>query len=164
MAAIDALLFATAAGLAVTAATILVIVGVLAEERRATIVHNRQPSIPALLAHRVLGTYVRQLHEDPPGRDARQGSAGHRANRQPARTLALPMSWTTPIPLLTGPFTPGLRRNNTARVTSGSRSAKETEAQEPPYRGKAQSDGLWSKQGAAIAEPGPRVSREARPG
>ncbi len=68
MAAIGTLLFVTAAGFAViAAATVLVIVGVRQEERRGTIVARRPPSIPALLARRVLGAYVRQLREDPPG-------------------------------------------------------------------------------------------------
>jgi hypothetical protein len=61
-----ALALATAAGFAVAAATVLVIIGVRQEERRGTIENKRAPSIPALLARRVLTTYVRQLSEDQP--------------------------------------------------------------------------------------------------
>jgi hypothetical protein len=69
MAAIDLLAFATAAGFAmVAAATVLVVIGVRQEERHGTIEHKRPPSIPALLARRVLGNYVRQRSEGPPGR------------------------------------------------------------------------------------------------
>jgi hypothetical protein len=65
MAAVGALLFATAAGFAVViAATALVIVGVRHEEQRGTIADKRPPTIPALLARRVLGTYAHLLRED----------------------------------------------------------------------------------------------------
>jgi hypothetical protein len=65
MAAVDGLLFATAAGFGVVVvATVLVIVGVRQEERRGAMAKMRPPTIPALLARRVLGTYVRLLRED----------------------------------------------------------------------------------------------------
>lgn len=67
MAAIDALLFATAAGFAaIAAATALVIIGVRQEERRQTIASTRPPTIPALLARRVLGAYIQLLPQDSP--------------------------------------------------------------------------------------------------
>jgi hypothetical protein len=73
MAAVDTLLFATAAGFAlIVAGTILVIIGVHQEERRVTFSDRRPPTIPALLARRVLGAYVRLLDEDR----AEQGEPG----------------------------------------------------------------------------------------
>jgi hypothetical protein len=78
MAVIDALVFATAAGLAVVvAATILVIIGARQEERRQSITHKCWPAMPALLARRVLGTYVRQLRPDLPA-DQRPGHPSER--------------------------------------------------------------------------------------
>ena len=56
MAAVDALLFAVAAGFTVIVmATILVIVGVRQEERHRTIASQRPTTILALLARRILG-------------------------------------------------------------------------------------------------------------
>ena len=71
MAVIAALVFATAAGFAViAAATILVIIGARQEQRHQSITRERPPTIPALLARRVLGAYVRQLSPDRPGPDS----------------------------------------------------------------------------------------------
>jgi hypothetical protein len=70
MAAVDALLFAVAAGFTVIVmATILVIVGVRQEERHRTIADQGPPTILALLARRILGTYINLLSEDDLGRD-----------------------------------------------------------------------------------------------
>lgn len=70
MAVIVVLLFAVAAGFAVVVmATILVIIGVRQEERRGTLARKRPPTIPALLARRVLGTYIHLLPQDQPGLD-----------------------------------------------------------------------------------------------
>jgi hypothetical protein len=83
MAAVSALLFATAAGVTVViAATALVIAGVRDEEKRGTIADKRPPTIPALLARRVLGTYAHLTREDQPEPDSpcETPSAGkHRA-------------------------------------------------------------------------------------
>jgi hypothetical protein len=58
MAAIEAIVFAGAAGFAViAAATILVIIGVRQEERRWTLTDSTPPTIAALLARRILGTH-----------------------------------------------------------------------------------------------------------
>ena len=88
MAAVDMLLFATAAGFAlIIAATILVIIGVHQEERRATFAGNRPPTIPALLARRVLGTHVDLLRDHQPAAPDRAGEAqsGKFAARPPER-------------------------------------------------------------------------------
>jgi hypothetical protein len=70
MAAIDMLVFVTAAGFAVVVtATILVIIGVHQEERRGTLARKPPPTIPALLARRILGTYIQLLPRDQPGLD-----------------------------------------------------------------------------------------------
>jgi hypothetical protein len=51
------LMFVTAAGFGlVVIATVLVIIGVHQEERRQTLLNRRPPTIPALLARRVLGS------------------------------------------------------------------------------------------------------------
>lgn len=85
MAVIAALVFATAAGFAaIAAATILVIIGARQEERHQTITHMRPPTIPALLARRVLGAYVRQLRPDRPGPDS---AAGERSGNQRGRRV-----------------------------------------------------------------------------
>jgi hypothetical protein len=86
MAAIDALLFATAAGFAAIAATTaLVIIGVRQEERRQTIASPRPPTIPALLARRVLGAYIHLPPEDRPGRgEPGEQPPGFRAPAGPA--------------------------------------------------------------------------------
>jgi len=68
MPAIYLVLFATAAGTAVVVvATILVIIGVHQEERRGTLARRPPPTIPALLARRVLGAHVQLLPLDRPG-------------------------------------------------------------------------------------------------
>jgi hypothetical protein len=74
MTAIEAIVFAGTAGFAVVVvATILVIVGIGQEERRGTLTDERPPTVPALLARRVLGTYFCLLpeehdeHDDPRG-------------------------------------------------------------------------------------------------
>jgi hypothetical protein len=65
MAAIEPVLFVTAAGFAVVVvATILVIIGVHQEERRGTLARRPPPTIPALLARRVLGSYIQLLPLD----------------------------------------------------------------------------------------------------
>lgn len=70
MAAIDAIVFATAAGFAViVVATILVIIGVHQEERRKTLAHRESPTVPALLARRVLRTYIDPWPETDPAKD-----------------------------------------------------------------------------------------------
>lgn len=62
--------FAAFAGFAVIlAATILVIIGVRQEERRRTMARHPPPTIPALLARRVLGTYLCLLPDEPEERD-----------------------------------------------------------------------------------------------
>jgi hypothetical protein len=72
MLAIEAIVFAGSAGLALVAiATILVIIGVRHEERLQTLARQRPPTVPAALARRVLGTPVRlppeehDQHENP---------------------------------------------------------------------------------------------------
>jgi hypothetical protein len=71
MAAIEAIVFATAAGFAViAAATIVVIIGVHQEERLETLAHGRPPTVPALLARRVIGAYVHLLPEQQPQQDS----------------------------------------------------------------------------------------------
>jgi hypothetical protein len=77
MAVIDALAFATAAGFAVVVATTLVIIGARQEERRQSLIRASRPTIPALLARRVLGAYVRQFQPDMP--------ASQRSGRLPER-------------------------------------------------------------------------------
>jgi hypothetical protein len=58
MAAVDGIVLAGAAGFTITIiATILVIIGVHQEERRSTFT-GRPPTIPALLARRILGGYL----------------------------------------------------------------------------------------------------------
>jgi hypothetical protein len=60
MDAIEAVAFAGGAGFAtVVAATIVVIIGVSHEEHLGTLTRQHPPSVPALLARLVLGTYVR---------------------------------------------------------------------------------------------------------
>ncbi len=73
MAAIDAIVFAGAAGFAVIViATILVIIGVrqeqaiLEREGRRTFAHHEPPSILALLARRVLGAHFQVMPGDLP--------------------------------------------------------------------------------------------------
>jgi len=67
MAAIAAIVFATAAGFAViVVATVLVIIGVHQEERRQTLAHGDPPTGAALLARCVLGAYVHLLPERLP--------------------------------------------------------------------------------------------------
>jgi hypothetical protein len=67
MAAIDAIVFATAAGFAVIViATILVIIGVHQEERRKTLAFGDPPTVAALLARRVLGAYIHLLPPERP--------------------------------------------------------------------------------------------------
>jgi hypothetical protein len=62
MAAIEAIVFAGTAGFAVIiVATVLVIVGVRQEERRWTFPGQGPPTIPALLARRVLGAHANFL-------------------------------------------------------------------------------------------------------
>lgn len=70
MVAIEAIVFATAAGVAVIViATILVIIGVHQEERRKTLAHGDPPTVPALLARRVLGAYIHLLPDKQPEPD-----------------------------------------------------------------------------------------------
>jgi hypothetical protein len=65
MAAIEVIVFVGFAGSAVIlAATILVIIGVSQEERRRTMARHRPPTIPALLARRVLGTYLCLMRDE----------------------------------------------------------------------------------------------------
>jgi hypothetical protein len=76
MLAIEPIAFAAAAGFAVViVATILVIVGVRQEERRETFASPRPPTIPALLARRVLGAYAHQLPEGRHREDQEPDSA-----------------------------------------------------------------------------------------
>jgi hypothetical protein len=64
MAAIDAVIFAAAAGFAfVIVVTIVVIVGIHQEERYLTLTNKRAPSAAAQLARIVLGRYVRKEQE-----------------------------------------------------------------------------------------------------
>jgi hypothetical protein len=73
MAVVDALLFVVAAGFAViVVATILVIVGVRQEERHRTIAGQGPPTIMALLARRILGTYIYYVGRDEPERDNKE--------------------------------------------------------------------------------------------
>jgi hypothetical protein len=61
MAAIDAVIFAAAAGFAfVVVITIVVIVGIHQEERYLTLTNKRAPGAAAQLARIVLGRYVRK--------------------------------------------------------------------------------------------------------
>lgn len=65
MAAIDALIFAAAAGFAlVVVITIIVIVGVHHEERYQTLANRTAPGAIAQLARLVLGRYVRREYDD----------------------------------------------------------------------------------------------------
>jgi hypothetical protein len=60
MDAIEAIAFAGGAGFAVVVvATIVVIIGVAHEEHAKTLTGRHPPSVPALLARIVLGTYIR---------------------------------------------------------------------------------------------------------
>jgi hypothetical protein len=92
MAAIEAIVFATAAGFAVIViATILVIIGVHQEERHNTFLRGDPPPTPcALLARWVLGAYVQMLprgrpeavnpgDEEPPWFERPVGPVGPRA-------------------------------------------------------------------------------------
>jgi hypothetical protein len=64
MYAIEAITFAVSAGFAVVlVATILVIIGIAREERLHTFKRQRPPTIPALLARRILGVHVRRTVE-----------------------------------------------------------------------------------------------------
>jgi hypothetical protein len=68
MATVYVLLFVVAAGVAVVvAATVVVVIGVRQEERHRTIAHRCSPTIAALLARRVLGTYLLPLLGYRPG-------------------------------------------------------------------------------------------------
>ncbi|HEU5419263.1 MAG TPA: hypothetical protein VFV41_16345 [Streptosporangiaceae bacterium] len=69
MAAIEAMLFAVAAGFAViVVATILVIIGIRQEERRKTILGGHvPPTACALLARRILGAHFYLIPEERPG-------------------------------------------------------------------------------------------------
>jgi hypothetical protein len=71
MAAIEAIVFVTAAGFAViVVATILVIIGIHQEERCKTILRGRRPpTVCALLARRVLGAHFYLLPEERPERE-----------------------------------------------------------------------------------------------
>ena len=61
MPAIEALAFAVSAGFAVVlVATTLAIIGIGHEERLHTFKRRRPPTIPALLARRILGVYIRR--------------------------------------------------------------------------------------------------------
>jgi hypothetical protein len=64
MAAIDAVIFAAAAGFAfVVVITIVVIIGIHQEERYLTLTSKRAPGAAAQLARIVLGRYVRKEHD-----------------------------------------------------------------------------------------------------
>lgn len=66
---IYSLLFAVSAGFAViVAATMLAIIGVRQEERCGSLTQQRPPTIPALLARRVLGAYAHLLSDGQPAR------------------------------------------------------------------------------------------------
>jgi hypothetical protein len=68
MAAIDAIVFAVAAGFAFAVLiTVIVIIGVHQEERRLTLTRSTPPGIMARLARIVLGWNVRKDHRDGPG-------------------------------------------------------------------------------------------------
>jgi hypothetical protein len=61
MAAIEVIVFATAAGFAfVIAMTIIVIIGVHREERHLTLLNKTAPGAMALIARMVLGRYIRK--------------------------------------------------------------------------------------------------------
>jgi hypothetical protein len=69
MAAIDAVMFAGAAGFAfVIVVTIIVIVGIHQEERYLTLTNKKAPGIAAHLARIVLGRYVRRERDWTPVR------------------------------------------------------------------------------------------------
>jgi uncharacterized membrane protein len=62
--AIEAVGFAVSAGFAVVlVATTLAIIGISHEQRHHTFKRQRPPTIPALLARRILGVYVRRTLE-----------------------------------------------------------------------------------------------------
>jgi hypothetical protein len=64
MAAIEAIVFAVAAGFAFAVlVTIIVIIGIHQEERRWSLNSGRAPSLIAQLARIVLGCEVRRLHQ-----------------------------------------------------------------------------------------------------
>jgi hypothetical protein len=70
MAAIDALIFAGAAGFAlVIVVTIIVIVGIHREERYQTLANRTAPGAMAQLARLVLGRYVRKETDDARSRE-----------------------------------------------------------------------------------------------
>jgi hypothetical protein len=67
MAAIDAIVFAVAAGFAFAVLiTVVVIIGVHQEERRLTLTRRTPPGVMARLARIVLGWNVRKDYRDPP--------------------------------------------------------------------------------------------------
>jgi hypothetical protein len=66
MGVIEWVVFAGCAGFAlVVVITILVVIGVSHEEKTKALTHRDPPTVPALLARRVLGTYVRRPREGP---------------------------------------------------------------------------------------------------
>jgi hypothetical protein len=68
MAAIDAIVFAVAAGFAFAVLiTIIVIIGVHREERRLTLTRSTPPGAVARLTRYVLGWRIREDHRGPPG-------------------------------------------------------------------------------------------------
>jgi len=70
MAAIDAIVFAVAAGFAFAVLiTIIVIIGVHREERRLTLTRSNPPGVTARLARIVLGWNVRNDHREPAGHE-----------------------------------------------------------------------------------------------
>ena len=76
MAAIDALIFAGAAGFAlVIVITFVVIVGIHREERYLTLANRNAPGAMAQLARLVLGRYVRRETDGPDARGRRDEEA-----------------------------------------------------------------------------------------
>jgi hypothetical protein len=77
MAAIEAIVFAVAAGFAfVIVISIIVIIGVHQEERYLTLEQKTAPSVVALLARIVLGRYVRKERDETSAHSEADDHAG----------------------------------------------------------------------------------------
>jgi hypothetical protein len=82
MAAIEAIIFAAAAGFAfVVVITVIVIVGVHREERHLTLGNRNAPGVIARLARLVLGRYLRREYDASVDRGFPEDRAPPRADR-----------------------------------------------------------------------------------